>query len=101
MQLLYFEIGVGGAGGVYNKPNIIHSVHFNFIFKVRHMYNIITLFVHFHRPTCFEPLTRAHPQGHIIQNHTLVTATYVSTTSCHHQGVHHKGIQDHHMKLYG
>jgi hypothetical protein len=39
------------------------------------MCNIITLFVHFHRPTFFEPLTRAHPQGYIIQNRTLVTPT--------------------------
>jgi hypothetical protein len=41
-----------------NKPMII--------FKVRHMYNLITLFVHFHRLTCFEPLTWVHLQGHII-----------------------------------
>jgi hypothetical protein len=48
------------------KRNIIHSVHFNVIFKVRHMYNLITLIVHFPCPTCFEPLTWVHLQGHII-----------------------------------
>jgi hypothetical protein len=49
-----------------NKLNIIHSVNLNFIFKVRHMYNLITLFVHFHRSTCFEPLTWVHLQYNII-----------------------------------
>jgi hypothetical protein len=48
------------------KLHIIRSVHFSFIFKVQHMYNSFTLIVHFHRATCFEPLTWVHLQGHII-----------------------------------
>jgi hypothetical protein len=32
--------------------HIIHPVHFNFIFEVRHMYNLITIFVHCHRSKC-------------------------------------------------
>jgi hypothetical protein len=58
-----------------SKPNIIHSVLFNFIFKVRQMYNSITLIVHFPCPTCFEPLIWVYLQGHIIQNCTLFTPT--------------------------
>jgi hypothetical protein len=38
----------------------------SFILKVRHMYNLITLFVHFQRSTYFEPLTWVHLQEHII-----------------------------------
>jgi hypothetical protein len=48
------------------KLNIIHSVHFIFIFKFQQMYNLITLIVYFHCPTCFEPLIWVHLQGHII-----------------------------------
>jgi hypothetical protein len=55
--------------------NIINSVHFNFIFKVRQMYNSITLTVYFHCPTCFEPLIWFHLQGLIISNHTLFAPT--------------------------
>jgi hypothetical protein len=40
--------------------NIIHSVNFNFLFKVRQMYNSVTLIVHFPCPTCFEPLIWVH-----------------------------------------
>jgi hypothetical protein len=40
------------------------------------MYNSITLTVHFHRPTCFEPLTWVHLQGHIIENGTLVNTNW-------------------------
>ena len=39
------------------------------------MYNLITLIVQFHCPTCFEPLIWVHLQGLIISNHTLFTPT--------------------------
>jgi hypothetical protein len=48
------------------------------------MYNLITLIVYFHCPTCFEPLIWVHLQGHIIgvscvlggENSTVIQDVY-------------------------
>jgi hypothetical protein len=46
--------------------NCLKHFYVIFIFKVRQMYNLITLIVYFHCPTCFEPLIWVHLQGNII-----------------------------------
>jgi hypothetical protein len=50
----------------YLMGSICYGATYNFIFKVRQMYNLITLIVYFHCPSCFEPLIWVNLQGHII-----------------------------------